>query len=439
MKFRFLISAVGIAAVGLLTSCSSGNSSVTSSSSTGVLYVATQGNQKVSTYSISLSNGALTAFGTPVIIGTPPPAPPAFPSAIILTPAGDAAFVASNGDDTTIWNDSIWAYKVGSNGTLTSAGNAVNVKLKASNTVPSLCPVIPLPTPHPQTDPTQCPTKPVALATDAGGKFLFVADQMSDTISVFAISSGATLTEVAGSPFSTVTPSYPSPTGPVALATLGNFLYVANQSANAVAAYQFDSSTGALTLPPLSYFVGTAPAGLLTVALPIGSATPQSQYLYITNSGSNNISAFTACAIQSQTCAPTGTPDGKLTQITNSPFSAGTKPGFMASDSTGGFLYTVDTGANQISGFTIAPASGILTAAGTSSINTGANPVWAAIRFGNTTTTSGVSTTTDFIYVANSGASSVSGYSLNTTTGQLTLLANTPLIVGDQPSAVAVK
>ena len=398
MKFRFLISAVGIAAIGLLTNCGSKNSS--SSSGTGVLYVVkqvkpTDPKYGISTYSISLSNGALTAFGTTVATGNAP-------SAMILTPAGDAAFVANSADDT------ISAYKVGTDSTLTAAGS------------------------------THCPTRPVALATNASGKFLFVANQMSDTVSVFTIGQGATLTEVAGSPYTTVPASVPLPAGPVAVATLGNFLYVANQSSNTVAVFQFDSTSGALT--PLSpYFVGTAPAGLLSVTLPVGTATPQSQFLYVTNSGSNNISAFTVCAIQSQTCAPTGTPDGKLTPITGSPFSTGTKPGFMATNSTGEFLYTVDTGANQISGFRIAPATGTLTTANAGTMNTGSNPVWAAIRFGSTTTATGISTTTDFIYVANSGGSSVSGYSLNTTTGQLSLIANTPLIVGDQPTAVAVK
>ena len=137
-------------------------------------------------------------------------------------------------------------------------------------------------------------TSPTGLAIDGGGKFLFVANQGSSNISVFSIS-GATLTEVAGSPFSAVDPSAPGiATGPVAVAVTptASYLYVANQFTNSVSAFAVDANGG---LTPLfgnitgaTYAAGTDPS---TLAL-----TSDGNFLYVANEGSNNISAYAVCA-----------------------------------------------------------------------------------------------------------------------------------------------
>ena len=71
-------------------------------------------------------------------------------------------------------------------------------------------------------------------------------------------------------------------------------------------------------------------------------------------------------------------------------------------------------------------------------ISTGANPVWAAIRVGTTidATTGG---TTDFLYVAELGASSLSIYTFDSTVGTLGRVGAPITITGGQPSALAAE
>ena len=106
-RFRFLAGIVLPVLLLCLSACN--NSSSSSSSGTGVLFVATQGDSSVSTFSIDLTKGLLTASGTAVATGS-------VPSAMLLAPSGTALFIANSGT-----ND-ISAYSVKSDGSLTAAG-----------------------------------------------------------------------------------------------------------------------------------------------------------------------------------------------------------------------------------------------------------------------------------------------------------------------------
>ena len=116
-------------------------------------------------------------------------------------------------------SDSVSAYTINSDGTLTAGSGTVKTG-----------------------------TMPMGMAIDPAGKFLFVANQGSSSVSVFAIS-GATLKEVAGSPFTTIPAGSTIPTGPTAVVVSpsGNFLYVANDFTGTVSAYSI-SSTGGLAV-----------------------------------------------------------------------------------------------------------------------------------------------------------------------------------------------
>ncbi len=363
MKAGWLVCLLA-ASLGVLAGC--GGSS--SASSTGNLYVTTQGNALVSPFKVNLSSGVLATNGSGVATGS-------VPSAVVLTSSGDALFVA-NGQS----ND-ISRYTVNADGTLTAV-----TPNQAACTAPAVC------------------TNPVSLASDPGGKFLFVANQGSSNISVFSVSSGAGLTDnVAGSPFATAA-------NPAALAVApsGTFLYVANNVSGIVTAYSIDSS-GALTqVPGPPFTTGTTPSGL--------AITPkgQFQFLYAANSGSNNVSAFSINT------------DGTLTPVTGSPFAAGLGPVALAVDPSGNFLYVANRQSNQVSGYRINPSTGALTPTSPAAFATGANPVSIAIHPGG-----------QFVYTANIGADSISGFHINTTSGVLGPL--TPVPSGAQPSAIALK
>lgn len=388
-RFRFLAGIVLPVLLFCLSACN--NSTSSSSSGTGVLFVATQGDSSVSTFSIDLTKGLLTANGGGVATGS-------VPAAMLLAPSGTALFVANSGT-----ND-ISAYSVKSDGSLTAAGATQPAGMT-----------------------------PLSLAMDSGGKFLFVANQglqidpNSGTVSVFAVN-GTTLAEVAGSPFRVAAPGAPSGTGPSALAVTpdGKFLYVANQFDGTLTKFSVDGS-GVLTPGPV-VAVGTAPAAV--------GMTPDGGFLYVGNA--STVSAFAICNQVLTSCNDPNSPDGSLTVVGGSPFSAGIGPVAIVAAPSGKFLFVVNRLSNQISEYKIATGTGVLTPNTQSSISTGATPVGATIRAG-TATVAATGGTTDFLYVPNLGASSVSVYSFDSTLGTLGLVGGPVPATGGQPSAVAAE
>src|SRR6266851_1780678 len=229
---------------------------------------------------------------------------------------------------------------------------------------------------------------PLAMAIDSGGHFLFVANQGlqckpdSGTISVFSIQD-TTLTKV-GSDVPVADPSAPSNPGPAGIAV-----------------------------------------------------TPDGGFLYIANSGSSNVSAFAVCNQVVTSCSNPTSPDGTLTPLSGSPFSAGLGPTSIVAAPSGKFLFVVDRQSNQISEYKLATGTGVLTANTQASISTGGTPAGVTLRTGTTivSTTQG---TTDYLYVANLGASTMTVFSFDSTVGVLGLVGS-PVTTGGQPSAVATK
>ena len=388
-RFRFLAALLLPASLLVLSGCSSNNNSTTTSG-TGALFVTTQGDSLVTGFSIDLSSGKLSTSGKGVATG-------ATPSAMIA--AGSAVFVSNSAANT------ISAYTVNSDGTLTAASGA-----QATGTTP------------------------VGMAVDSGGHFLFVANQgqqsvaASGSISVFSVQ-GTTLTAVPGSPFPTAAPLAPFGTGPSAVAVTpdAKFLYVANQFDNTVTEFSVDAS-GVLTRL-VAIPVGTAPSAL--------TITPDGGFLYVGNSGSSNVSAFAVCNQVLSSCSNPTSPDGSLTPVINSPFSVGLDPASIVTTPDGKFLFVVNRRSNQVSEFKVSTGTGALTANTQATISTGGDPVWAAIRVGSTAV-SATGGTTDFLYVANLGTSSISVYSFDSTVGTLSQV-DSHVSTGGFPSAVAVR
>lgn len=388
MRLRFFTCLLSISLCGLLA-CSSTNSTVTTAS-TGVLYIAAAGDSSLTAYTATLSSGALTILGSAQATGTSP-------FAIALSPATKAVFVDNNA------SDSVSAYTINSDGTLTAGSGTVKTG-----------------------------TMPMGMAIDPAGKFLFVANQGSSSVSVFAIS-GATLKEVAGSPFTTIPAGSTIPTGPAAVVVspTGNFLYVANDFTATVSAYSISSTGGLAVLGASPFTVGLAPSGL---AIP-----PNGAFLYVANSGSNNISVFNICDKVVTSCADVNHPDGSLKPVGGSPFSDGGGPVAIAIDPAFSFLYVLEKGSNQISSFTYGTGTGALSPLTTApTVSTGQSPASLVIVSGATGTNVGNTTTnpTDFVYVVNNGSSTLSAFTLNTATGVLTPLG-TPVVTSVNPTAVA--
>ncbi len=417
-RFCFL---AGLLVMGWLVALPGCNSTTSSSSSSGVIYVTTQGDNLVTPFGVTLSDGVLTA-GTGVATET-------MPSAMVLAPSGNALFVANQS------SNSISAYTVNSDGTLTASGSSTPTN-SAFASLP--CASI--------GDGTT--STPVGLAMDPAGQFLFVAnlgvqgDPTKQTthagaISVFSVSNGTTLAEIAGSPFCTELAGE-TDSGPAAVAVTpdGKFLYVANQLEGTVASYSVDSS-GAITEKLGRQTVGTAPSALIIVEAP-NTTNPTGEFLYVANSGSsNNISGFAICDQVLTSCVNPNQPDGSLTPIPTSPFSAQLGPSNMAATPDGKFLFVVETRSTQISEFKISSGSGSLVPNTSANISTGPGPFSLAIRTGTSTnaTTGG---TRDFLYVTNSGANTISRYQYDSTLGLLGL--NGPVVTTTaSPLAIVAK
>ena len=361
MKFASLAGVLAVVVVSLLTGCGGH-----SSPSTNNMYVATQASAQVWGYLANFNNGSLSTMS-----GSPYAAQPAA-TAIVLDPAKTFAYVAESAP-----TNQIDRFSIGSNGALTALSGGV----PAGN-------------------------NPVALAIDPSGKFLFVANQLSNNISVFSIGSNAGLTEVPRSPFPASDPVA------VAVPSSGNFVYVADQLNSAVDIFTFDSA-GKLTALglPIPLPSGTAPSAI--------AINPAGTLLYVTNAQTNNVSAFTIAK---------GAPNipGDLIPVAGSPFPAGGfKPVSAAIDPSGQYLYVVDQDSNQICGFRIAATTGKLSATLNSPYNTGALPAFVAISPSN-----------KYLYVSNAGAGSLSGYGINPASGELAPTSAT-VNTGSSPAWIA--
>jgi 6-phosphogluconolactonase len=407
MMSRWVPTALVVAAIAVWISCSNGSNIPANSS---LMWVATQGDQLVRTFTISQENGSINPVandnGNPAATGVQP-------VQMMITPDNKSMFMVNSGANGTA--GSITAYTFNGDGSLKAAGSGV----AAGET-------------------------PIALAIDPGGKFLFVANQgtaadvTSGTISVFSIS-GTSLTQVAGSPFPTEQAGDVGGTGPSGLAVspVANYLYVANQFSNTVQSFSYDSSSGALTLIA-TYVAGTNPTGLafsrcagITASTATGScAAADGNNLFVANSGSNNLSIFAACIQVSANCA---SPDGVLTQISSgSPVAAGVGPSMIFTDPTSDYVYAVNRGSSQVSEYQYSPATGALTSLASGSA--GASAFAGAITQNVSNTTS----TFNWVAVTNNGASSVSVFRV-AITGKLLGLSSGPYQLQGQPSAILLR
>ena len=101
-----------------------------------------------------------------------------------------------------------------------------------------------------------------------------------------------------------------------------------------------DPTTGSLTAALDSPFAaGTGPISV--------TVDPAGKTLYVTNIGSNNVSAYTIDATT-----------GATTALTASPFAAGTRPVSATVDPAGAFLYVCNQSSKNITKFQINQATG---------------------------------------------------------------------------------
>ena len=246
--------------------------------------------------------------------------------------------------------------------------------------------------------PTPVQSQPVAVGVSSGGGFLYVLNQGSASISAFSIDSArGLLSEIAGSPF----PTAANPQSMV-LSPNAGLLYVGNGTLGTVSGFAIATNG---TLSPVAGSPFSAGAGATLAGITIDS---KGQFLYAADSANNKIASFSVAA------------SGTLTPVAGSPFATGTKPVSIAVDTNAAFLYSANQGSNNVSAFKI--ASGVLTeitgspyaVITTGSVGTPA-PQFLTVDVSNT-----------FLYVANTGSSSISAFAIKSADGTLTLLTTSP-------------
>ena len=271
------------------------------------------------------------------------------------------------------------------------------------------------------------------------------ATGLTGEVTAFPITNG---NPVPGAPIST-----PGPAMTLGMAAFSNqFLYVSNPQttvggASSIDAWTIDPSTGALktvqgspfSLEPLSYAGGlatNAPAQVLYVGdagkidalhadatgalSPIdGSPFPAGVNIYLTVDPLNRFLFASEETPPGSVLAFTiDASSGALTAVQGSPFPTipgyvgNTQPSQIVVDSSGSFVYTGLLATGQVAAFAIMP-SGALNPVPGSPFAAGNAPIALA-------------TVNSFLYVSNAQDGTISGYSINPTTGVLTPLANSP-------------
>jgi DNA-binding beta-propeller fold protein YncE len=121
------------------------------------------------------------------------------------------------------------------------------------------------------------------MAIDPKGQIFFVADSVNNSIASFNVASSGALTVAAGSPVA-------AGTTPVAVAVDGTsgFLYSANQGSDDVSAYSI--SSGSLT--PLAGSPFSLENSITSNAPAFITVDPSNAFLYVANPGTSNVTTF---------------------------------------------------------------------------------------------------------------------------------------------------
>jgi len=230
-------------------------------------------------------------------------------------------------------------------------------------------------------------------ASTANGEFFYTGNG-NGSISEYTIGKTGALKKIKGSPITGLS----NPTALVARPYY-DWLYVTDPVADVVDVYNYNPTTGVLSLNCSCTTDGAAP--LATAVDPLG------QFTLVVNSGSNDVYI--------------GIP---YVGFVNS-VGTGNDPVAITLDPSSQYVYVTNSGDGTVSAYNLTLASPYLTQIG-SAIPAGTSPsAVIAEPYGR------------YLYVANSGSNTISAYSINALTGALTPISGTfPTVTG--PSALAV-
>jgi len=221
-------------------------------------------------------------------------------------------------------------------------------------------------------------SQPQTLFITQTGPFAYVANLLSNTVSMISIPSGQVVNSI---------PVGPAPID-AAISPDGTQVYVSNNNGNDVAVIDTASSTVVATIPVQSFPVGLA-------------FTPDGTSAYVANFGSNTVSVINTSTQTVTSTVPVGHAPGNVT---------------MAVTSVGTFAYVPNTQDNTVSVIAVGPNPTVV-----QTINVGTDPDWVT-----------AAPNSSVVYVTNGLSNNVSVISVATNT----VTATIP--VGSSPQGVAV-
>ncbi|MGO8867700.1 MAG: lactonase family protein [Alphaproteobacteria bacterium] len=366
-----------------------------------------------------------------------------WPVAIAVHTSGKFAYVANQAVPNQPSSNSVSAYRVGPDGTVTRVGpqhatmsTPVNLAMAPNGKYLYVACYNPTATQgvieifaiHPRSGalgrpanlpPVTTAVAPIAVAVNPSGSFLYALSRVSSEILTYSIDSRTGTLSVSGPPLTT-------DTGPnaIAIAPSGQFVYVASTGAvsggGTVTTYSLAPATGALS-SVASVVVGEVdgllvhPSGNFAYALALSTPTRQVMVYSVD--------------LSTGTLSPTST----ITLGSTFPVQNSTNFGL---DPTGQYLYVTfyaANGSNTVTAYAIDPTNGSLSAVPSGVISSGGTwPGVLAVIEGPTP----VSYTPKFAYVATD--SNVWAYTINAATGALTVVNGSPFAAGSYPGGIAV-
>lgn len=226
----------------------------------------------------------------------------------------------------------------------------------------------------------------ISVVLHPSGKFLYVANpgQNENDISLFDVASNGSLNEIF--PRVSVAPLGSSPQL-LLMDPAGDFLYVENTGSNNISVFSINAANGALTPVTGSPFSlrGLSPLNM--------RLTPSGKFLFV-SAASEPLGLIAGFSVSSGAL--------QLASLTN---SDGVNPFGLAIDPAGKFLYAANTSSNSISIFSIG-SGGALTEVPGSPLSTYSAPVSLLLEPKG-----------QFLYVADQAANNVAVYSITSGTG----------------------
>ncbi len=352
-----LCGATGCAGFWVYPGTSTGSGGSTTGSTDNV-YVA---NADLNT-SVPTLSGFAVATGTLTAVTNSPYALPFTPSAVTVNPADTLLFVGSS------VNNSIYAYAINSDGSLTELNN--------NSPVAAVIEAV------------------TSMVVSPDGQWLLALDATTTAVTIdeyqINLSSGAlVLNQMTGASVPNTTNTAIIPTGiAIATAPSGEYVFTSLGTAGDMI-FPFQTATGVFPANPLQLTLGSSNDA--DNALAVNAA---GTYLFIARSGPGGGTAVYSIGV-----------DGALAEVTGSPFAAGTQPYSVVVNSAGTDVYVANRGDGTISGYSIASSGALTPLSG------------SPYQSGNSVTALAVDNSGDYLLAASNGGSpDLTMYSFDTTT-----------------------